>query len=258
MKSYRTLIATAEAGLGWIILNRPDKYNCFNEELMAEVKEALAEYAADHSIRVVAFRGEGKTFASGADIADLQRMTALDALFPTMQSLYSEIYHYPKPTIAAVHGYSLGGGMELAAACDLRIAADNVKFGLPECKLGVIPGAGGTQRLVRMLGEALVKELVFTGRMLSATEALNIGFVSRVVLKDELVQTAAELAASIAERSPLALRMAKMAINRSLDVSLDTGMMLENALQSVMFASEDKVEGVSAFLEKRKPQFPGK
>lgn len=255
MNQYETIYIDRIGYLGWIVLNRPVKYNCFNEKLMGEVMDALKNLEKDDNIRVIAFRGEGKTFASGADISDLQTMSALDALFPTMQALYQQIYHYPKPTIAAVQGYALGGGMELAASCDLRLAADNVKFGLPECKLGVIPGAGGTQRLVRLIGEAKVKELIFTGKMLNGHEALDLGFISSLVPVEELLTKTMELAESVAERSPLALKFAKIAINRSQDIPLETGLLMENMFQAILFSSPDKTEGVSAFLEKRKPHF---
>jgi enoyl-CoA hydratase/carnithine racemase len=258
MGPYETIQCRKADGLGWILLNRPGKYNAFDETIMAEIADALRVYRTDADTRVVVLKGNGKNFASGADIADLQRMSPADALFPTMQSLYDAIYHYPKPTIAAIHGYTLGGGMELAAACDIRIAADNAKFGLPECKLGVMPGAGGTHRLVRLLGEAKVKELVFLGDFLDAQEARRVGFVSMVVPQEELERAAAEAGRKMIEKAPLALLMSKIAIQRSHEIPLEVGQLLENASQAFLFSSADKKEGVLAFLEKRKPNFQGK
>ncbi|KKI91837.1 hypothetical protein WQ54_12770 [Bacillus sp. SA1-12] len=257
MQQFNTLEVQKKNYVGWIILNRPDKYNAFNEEMMAEIKDALSYFKNDKDVKVVSFKGTGKTFASGADIADLQKMTSLDALFPSMQPLYDLIYNYEKPTIAAIQGYAFGGGMELAAACDIRVATNNVKFGLPECKLGVMPGAGGTQRIVRLLGEAKVKELVFLGDVLDAHQAKQLGFVSEVVSQDELDETVLALAGKILERGSLALRVSKLAIQRSSDIPLEVGLLLENALQSFLFSTEDKQEGVAAFLEKRKPNFTG-
>jgi enoyl-CoA hydratase/carnithine racemase len=258
MGPYETIQCVRTAGLGWIYLNRPDKYNAFDETIMAEIADALEVYRTDAETRVVIFKGNGKNFASGADIAELRRMTPADALFPSMQSLYDKIYHYPKPTIAAIHGYTLGGGMELATACDIRIAAENARFGLPECKLGVMPGAGGTHRLVRLLGEAKVKELVLLGDFMNAQEALASGFVTSVVPPDELEHAAAEAGRKIIEKAPLALRLAKMAIQRSQEAPLEVGQLMENTMQAFLFSSADKKEGVAAFLEKRKPNFQGK
>ncbi|MED3728355.1 enoyl-CoA hydratase/isomerase family protein [Priestia filamentosa] len=257
MQKFNTIDVQQKNGIGWITLNRPDKYNAFNEEMMGEIKDALSYYKSDAEVKVVSFKGTGKTFASGADILDLQKMTPLDALFPSMQGLYDLIYNYEKPTIAAIQGYAFGGGMELAAACDIRVASDNVKFGLPECKLGVMPGAGGTQRLVRLLGEAKVKELVFLGEVLDAHQAKQLGFVSVVSSQDELEETVLELAEKIFERGSLALRVSKLSIQRSFDIPQEVGLLLENSLQSFLFSTKDKQEGVSAFLEKRKPDFKG-
>lgn len=173
-----------------------------------------------------------------------------------MQNLYSEIEKYEKPIIAAINGFALGGGCELAMACDLRIAAENAKLGLPELNLGIIPGAGGTQRLVSLVGLGKAKELIYTGEILDANAALDIGLVNKVVEQDDLLNAAIEMANKIINKGPLALRLAKLAINSTQNIS--AGLSIEALSQSILFASEDKYEGASAFLEKRKPSFKGK
>ena len=255
---YKYIQTKEDNGLAWIILNRPEIYNAFNDEMMEEIAQVLKTLEKEPGVKVIVFKGEGKAFASGADIESLKKMTPYDALFPKMQELYQQIYNFPKPTIAAINGYALGGGLELAISCDIRICAPNARFGLPECKLGVIPGAGGTQRLVRILGEAKVKELVFLGEFINAEQALNLGLVSAVVEKSELDQQVEQYAGQIMQRGPLALRLAKMAINLSEDISLNTGLFIENLAQSFLFGTEDKKEGVNAFLEKRLADFNGK
>ncbi|KJS82153.1 MAG: hypothetical protein JM58_15620 [Peptococcaceae bacterium BICA1-8] len=245
-------------GLAWIFLDRPQIYNAFNDEMMDEISSALKYLENNTEVKVLAITGNGKAFASGADIESLQKMTQFDALFPKMQDLYNQIYKFTKPTIAAVNGYALGGGLELAIACDIRVCSTNSKFSLPECKLGVIPGAGGTQRLVKILGEAKVKELVFLGRVIIAEEALRLGLVTDVVELERLEEKVQELFEVIIQRGPLALRLAKTAINLSDDISLEVGLMIENLSQAYLFGTEDKKEGVNAYLEKRKPNFQGK
>ncbi|WP_342433251.1 enoyl-CoA hydratase-related protein [Neobacillus sp. FSL H8-0543] len=246
-----------EESLYWIELNRPEAYNAFSDEMMDEIKAALTEAEGMKDVRVVIFSGKGKVFASGADIKELNEMSPIEALFPRMQSLYDFIYQFPKPTVAAIDGYALGGGMELAAACDLRIATGRSKFGLPECKLGVIPGAGGTHRLVKLIGEAKVKELVFLGDMIDGAEAEKIGFINFVVAETELKERVVDIAKKITEKAPIALRFAKQCIQRQADIPQEVGMLLENLSQAYLFSTKDKTEGVSAFIEKRKPLFSG-
>ncbi|MEH7746598.1 enoyl-CoA hydratase-related protein [Neobacillus drentensis] len=246
-----------EESLYWIELNRPDAYNAFCDEMMDEIKSALTEAEGMKDVRVVIFSGKGKVFASGADIKELNAMSPFEALFPRMQSLYDFIYQFPKPTVAVIDGYCLGGGMELAAACDLRIATGRSKFGLPECKLGVIPGAGGTHRLVKLIGEAKVKELVFLGDMMGCTEAKNIGFINFVVEENELKERIIDIAKKITEKAPMALRFAKQCIQKQADIPQEVGMLLENLSQAYLFSTKDKSEGVTAFIEKRKPFFIG-
>lgn len=252
-----SIMIRESGGLAWIILNRPEVHNAFDDRMMEEISQALKDLERDQAVRVVAFTGMGKVFASGADITALKDMTPLDALFPKMQELYSRIYNFPKPTIAAVNGYALGGGLELAISCDIRVSTPTARFGLPECKLGVIPGAGGTQRLVRILGEARVKEMVFLGDFINAEEALKLGLVTRIMESADLEKGVAEYSEKIRQKAPMALRLAKIAINLSEDVSLNVGLLMENLAQSYLFGTEDKQEGVNAFLEKRAPNFKG-
>ncbi|MBZ4655314.1 MAG: enoyl-CoA hydratase [Peptococcaceae bacterium] len=247
-----------EQGLGWIVLNRPEVFNAFNDEMMEEISQVLLQWEKDPDIKVVAFRGEGKAFASGRDIQSLQAMTIHDAYNPLMQKLYQQVYTFPKVTFAAVNGYALGGGLELAVSCDIRIATPRAKFALPECKLGVIPGAGGTQRLVRIIGEARVKELIFLGDMLKAEEAFQVGLVKEVVPEENLRERVKQLAQKVMEKAPISIQAAKMLVNHSHDVHLGMGLLLENITSSYVFATKDKEEGVQAFLEKRSPLFQGK
>ncbi|PLR76764.1 enoyl-CoA hydratase [Bacillus sp. V3-13] len=257
MERFISISHYNEDQLYWIELNRPDTYNAFSDEMMDEIKAALKKAEALSDVRVVVFSGKGKVFASGADIKELNEMSPLEALFPRMQSLYDFIYKFPKPTVAAIDGYALGGGMELAAACDIRIATARSKFGMPECKLGVIPGAGGTQRLVKLIGEVKVKELVFLGEMIDGAEAKSIGFINFLSEESELQERAVNIAKRIAEKAPMALRFAKECIQRQADIPQEVGMLLENLSQAYLFSTRDKKEGVTAFIEKRKPSFTG-
>lgn len=257
MERFINVTHYKEDYLYWIELDRPEAYNAFSDEMMDEIKAALIKAEGMNDVRVVIFSGKGKVFASGADIKELNEMSPLEALFPRMQSLYDFIYKFPKPTVAAIDGYALGGGMELAAACDLRIATGRSKFGLPECKLGVIPGAGGTQRLVKLIGESKVKELVFLGEMIDGAEAKSIGFINLLVEETELQERVVNVAKKITEKAPLALRFAKECIQRQADIPQEVGMLLENLSQAYLFSTRDKTEGVTAFFEKRKPIFSG-
>ena len=209
--------------------------------------------------RVLVITGAGDaSFVAGADIGDLNRRTVAEGLAAINSSLFVEIERFPRPTIAAVNGYALGGGCELALACDIRIAADGAKFGLPELGLGIIPGAGGTQRLPRIVGLGRAKHLVLTGTIIDAAAALRIGLVSDVVPAAELTERVTVLARRILRQGPLAARLAKLALNASARVDLDSGLLIETLAQGIAFGSDDKREGTSAFLEKRKPLFTGK
>ncbi|BBL79769.1 3-hydroxybutyryl-CoA dehydratase [Rubrobacter xylanophilus] len=257
---YETLLVeVGEDRVGTITLNRPEKRNALSSRVVSELREALRELGEDERVGVLVFTGAGeRAFAAGADITELREKTMLDALSPAMQALCEEIEGSDKPTIAAVNGYALGGGCELAMACDIRIAAENARFGLPEVSLGILPGAGGTQRLSRLIGKGRALELVMTGRLMDAREALSAGLVSRVVPQEELLSAAGELAAQILSRGPLAVRLARLAVRAGYEADQGTGLLIERLAQAVLFASEDKREGTAAFVEKRPPEFRGR
>lgn len=256
-REYKTIQWKLAEGIGLIIFNRPEKYNAMNEKMMEEISDLLNRYVNDKEVKVICFTGTGKSFLTGADINDLNQMTPLDALNPSMQALYEKIYNYPKPTVAGINGYALGGGMELAASCDIRIAGDKATFGMPECNLNVIPGAGGTQRLVRLLGEARAKELILLGDWVNAEQAKDIGFVTTVVQTDVLEEKILECGRKMIKRGPLALQLSKKAIHYSNEIPIEVGTYIENLSQAVLFSTKDKHEGVNAFIEKREPNFIG-
>ncbi len=259
MPDYETLVAEVEGRIGTITLNRPEKRNALSSQMVREMRGALAEFREDERVGAVVFTGAGEqAFAAGADIGELKEKTMLDALSSGMQAFYDEIEACEKPTIAAVNGYALGGGCELALACDIRVASENARFGLPETALAILPGAGGTQRLSRLIGKGRALELVMTGRFMDAQEALATGLVSRVVPQEELMGAVKETAERILARGPLAVRLAKLAVQAGYETDQRTGLLIERLAQAVLFASEDKREGVGAFVEKRRPEFRGR
>jgi enoyl-CoA hydratase len=260
LAEYETVLTRAEGGVGWITVNRPDVRNALNTQVLGDFRQALVEFRHDREVGVVVFTGAGeKSFAAGADISELRERTALDALSSTMQSVYDEIEAYEKPTIAAVNGYALGGGCELAMACDIRIASANARFGLPEVTLSIIPGAGGTQRLGRLVGKGKAIEMTLTGQVIDAGEALRIGLVTQVAEDVEaLADRVRGIAGKILEKGPLAVRLAKLAIQAGSETDQKTGLVIERLAQAVLFETEDKREGTSAFLEKREPRFQGR
>lgn len=254
----RIRVQTAD-GVATLIVDRPEARNAIDRRTTEELERALANLEGDEGIGVVILTGGGeKVFVSGADIRDLKERTRFDALEARNSRLFRRIQVLEKPTIAAVNGYALGGGCELALACDLRIASTRARFGFPEVGLGIIPSAGGTQRLPRLIGLSRATELILTGRIIEAEEALRIGLVSRIAKPGELLPAASELAGQLLKRGPLALRLAKQALRAALDLPLDAGLDYESALQATLFESEDKLEGMTAFLEKREPRFRGK
>jgi len=259
--AYNTLLYEKENGLSIITLNRPKDLNALNSELLGELCSLLDEIAADESARVVIIIGSGdKAFVAGSDVKEMQPKTSVTIReFVLANRLALEkIERLPKPVIAAINGYALGGGCELAMACDLRIAAESARFGQPEINLGIIPGAGGTQRLSRLIGIAKAKELIFTGDMIDAGTALSLGLVNKVVPQASLLAEAKALGAKLAAKSGTALALAKAAINSAWQTTLATGLDMEMQNFSLAFATEDQKEGMSAFIEKRKPQFKGK
>ncbi len=258
---YNTLIYEKKDNIGVVTVNRPDKLNALSNELTEELQHILDEIEKDVDLRVVVITGAGdKAFVAGADINELVERDALKGrdVSRFRQALFARIENLPVPVIAAVNGYALGGGLELALACNIRIASEKAQFGAPEVKLGIIPGDGGTQRLPRLVGLGRAMELVLTGDFIDAQEAHRIGLVNRVVSPDELMESVMTLAKKIASRPPLAVKYAKEAVNRSQEGDTASGYALESYLHALACTTEDKKEGVTAFLEKRKGQFKGK
>ena len=242
-----------------VTVNRPDKRNALNDQVRTDIKAAIRRAAADAAVRAVILTGAGdKAFIAGADIAEFEGKTPVQQWRDMSNDpVYDVPEECPKPVIAAVNGFCLGGGMELALACDIRIASGNAKFGQPEVNLGIIPGGGGTQRLPRAIGVAAALRLILTGEMIEAAEAHRLGIVSEVCAAAELMPRALALAELIASKSPVAVASAKQATRAALSLPLDEGLRLERSLFAMCFASQDKIEGVKAFLEKRTPEFPG-
>ena len=246
--------------IAWLTINRPEKRNALDGATRSQLLEALEALRSSHEVRVVVITGAGdKAFVAGADIAEFEGRSAADQ-FRVMSapSIFEAVDAFPKPVIAMINGFALGGGLELAMACDIRIAADTARVGQPEVSLGIIPGGGGTQRLPRLVGTGAAYKLLFTGELIDAAEALRIGLVDEVVPTGRLRERVGILATAIAEKSPVALQLVKEAVRASLRSPLDEGLRQERALFGVAFASEDKIEGVRAFLEKRKAEFKGR
>ena len=254
---YKYIIAERADRIGIVKINRPDVYNAVNVEAILELEHAMKDLNDDKSVYVVIITGEGKAFVSGSDISRLKTMDAIAAreYSQTGQRVLSYIENMEKPVIAAVNGFALGSGCELAMACDIRIASEKAKFGQPEVKLGLIPGHAGTQRLARLVGVGKAKELIFTGDTIDAQEALRIGLVNQVVNPEALIEEAKNLANKILEVSPTAVRIAKTVINRGVDANLTTANSYETEAFSILFSTEDAKEGMNAFLEKRKPNW---
>lgn len=241
-----------------IQLNRPKDLNALNLQLMQELRDALQRLDKMAEIKVIIITGNEQAFAAGADIKQMADKTAIDMLMIDQFSTWDQIRKTKKPIIAAVSGFALGGGCELAMTCDMIIASETAKFGQPEIKIGVMPGAGGTQRLTKAIGKAKAMELVLTGRFISGEEAQRYGLVNKVVPTEFYLKEAVQLATEIAQMSPIAIQLAKEAVNRSFETHLDEGLQFERKNFYLAFASEDQKEGMKAFVEKRKPEYRGK
>ena len=247
-----------EKHIALIRLNRPKELNALNLQLMGEVRDALIQLDKDDGVRVIVLTGNEKAFAAGADIKQMAGKTAIDMLITDQFSTWDQIRKTKKPIIAAVAGFAIGGGCEMAMLCDMIIAGENAKFGQPEIKLGVMPGAGGTQRLTRAVGKARAMEMVLTGKFISADEALRYGLINKVVPDELYLAEALKLAREIAEMSPIAVQLAKEAVNKAYDTHLQEGLFFERKNFYMLFASEDQKEGMAAFIEKRKAEFKGR
>jgi enoyl-CoA hydratase len=259
--SYENVVVAKEEGIGVISVNRPKALNALNSATLKELSAALDEVLAAADVKVLIITGAGdRSFVAGADISEMAGYNTLqgECFAELGQGVMFKVEKCPKPVIAAINGFALGGGCELAMACDIRLASDKLKIGQPEVKLGVLPGFGGTQRLARIVGPGKAKEIIFSGDTYDAAEALRIGLVDRVFLADKLMEEAKKLAKTIASRGQIAVRMAKDCINASMDVSMADGCMLERKAFALSFSTEDRTEGMKAFLEKREPKFTGK
>jgi|SRR5579863_248331 len=253
--AHETIIVETHGKVGLIRLNRPQALNALNAKLMEEVNAALAAFEADSGIGAIVLTGSEKAFAAGADIKEMRDKTYMDAFLNDFIGGWDGVARARKPIIAAVAGFALGGGCEVAMMCDFIIAAETAKFGQPEIKLGVIPGAGGTQRLARFVGKSKAMDLVLTGRMMDAAEAERCGLVSRVVPADKLVEEAIKTAAGIAALSLPSVMLAKESVNRAFETTLAEGVRFERRVFHSLFATEDQREGMAAFVEKRAPAF---
>jgi len=247
-----------QPSIALIQLNRPKELNALNLELMGELRDALKALDANEAVRVIVITGNEKAFAAGADIKQMAGKSAIDMLMADQFSTWDQIRKTRKPIIAAVSGFALGGGCELAMTCDMIIASETARFGQPEIKIGVTPGAGGTQRLTEAIGKARSMEMVLTGKFISAEEASDYGLINRVVPVEIYLEEAMKLAKDIAEMSPIAAMLAKESVNRSFETHLDEGLHFERKNFYLAFASEDQKEGMQAFVEKRKPNYKGK
>ena len=257
MSSFTTIISETHEGVGLIRLNRPKALNALNSTLMTELIEALKSFDADDKVGAMVITGNERAFAAGADIKEMAEASAVDMLKRDTIALYDGIRQIKKPVIAAVSGWCLGGGNELALSCDMIVASESARFGQPEINIGVIPGAGGTQRLTRAVGKAIAMEMVLNNRTLTAEEAAQYGLVNRVVPVVGYLDEALELASEIATRAPLAVQLGKEAVNHAFESFLEDGLANERRAFYFLFATEDQKEGMKAFVEKRAAQWKG-
>ncbi|MGD0722452.1 MAG: enoyl-CoA hydratase [Roseiarcus sp.] len=256
--THQTILVETHGRVGLVRLNRPQALNALNQALIDELNAALAAFERDGDIGAVVLTGSEKAFAAGADIKEMRDKTYMDAYLDDFITSWEGVARLRKPIIAAVAGFALGGGCELAMMCDFILAADTARFGQPEIKLGVIPGAGGTQRLTRFVGKSKAMEMCLTGRMMDAAEAERAGLVSRVIPADRLIEEALKVAASIAALSAPSVMIAKECVNRAYETTLAEGVRFERRVFHSLFATEDQKEGMAAFAEKRAPAFKGR
>lgn len=256
--AYKLILTRVENGVGVVQFNRPKALNALNRQMMAEVIDALEAYDRDNTIGCIIITGNIRAFAAGADIKEMATATPVTMLDNPFIDYWDRLRRMAKPVVAAVSGFALGGGCELAMACDMIIASETARFGQPEINLGVIPGAGGTQRMARAVGKALAMEIVLNGRFLKAQEALHYGLVNRVVPAERYLEEAIKFSAEIASRAPVAIRMGKEAVNAAFEMSLQSGLAHERRLFYMLFATDDQKEGMDAFVNKRKANWQGK
>lgn len=257
---YKTIILEKKDGIAYLTLNRPEVFNAMSEQMISEFGHAIAELHEDETVKVVIITGAGKAFQSGADIEELSRMNPIQILRWNQGVVenFDALEKMRQPVIAAINGFALGGGLELALACTIRTASEKARMGLPEVKLGIIPGAGGTQRLPRLVGKGIAAEIILTGEIIDAQEAFRIGLVNKVVPPDELMKTSEELAKKIIANGPVAVSLAKDAIEVGKNLPLDAAIQYAQKNCITCFATEDMKEGTAAFLEKREATFKGR
>lgn len=258
MPAYEHVLSTTDGPVGIVTLNRPKQLNALARPLMTELVDALEQHDADPDIRAIVITGGPTVFAAGADIKEMADATPVDMLVRNNIGLWDRLKKVSKPLIAAVAGYALGGGCELAMLCDIIIAAENARFGQPEINIGLIPGAGGTQRLTRTLGKYVACDVILTGRMLGAEEAYQRGLVTRVVPQELIVDEAVRLAKELAKRPPISLRLAKESITRAFEGRVDDGIEFERKAFYLLFATSDAHEGMHAFIDRRQPSYEGR
>lgn len=256
--AYTSILVETRGRVGLVTLNRPQALNALNHALMHELMDALDAFDKNDAVGAMVIAGNDKAFAAGADIKEMADESALDMTRNDHLAVFGRIRTIRKPVIAAVSGWALGGGCELALSCDMIVASDTAKFGLPEVTIGVIPGAGGTQRLIRAVGKSIAMEMILNDRKINAQEALHFGLANRVVPVSDYLNDALKLAEEIASRAPLAVRAAKRAINHSYESFLGDGLAEEKQIFYNLFGTEDQKEGMKAFVEKRKPNWAGK
>jgi enoyl-CoA hydratase len=258
LTSYKNILVTTEEQIGIVTLNRPSVLNALSHELMEELVDALAKFDTNDGVRAIVLTGSERSFAAGADIKEMSDETSVSIMLKDRFATWDKVKNIKKPIIAAVSGFALGGGCELAMTCDIIIASETAQFGQPEINIGVIPGAGGTQRLTRAVGKHKAMEMILTGRPMTAHEAYNRGLVNLVVPAETYLQTAKNLAKEIASKPPVAVRLAKEAILKTFDAPISEGLEFERKNFYMLFSSQDQKEGMKAFLEKRAANFVGR
>ncbi|MBM3153351.1 MAG: enoyl-CoA hydratase [Chloroflexi bacterium] len=256
--SYTSILTETHGRVGLVRLNRPQAMNALNRDLLAELCQALADFDADDGIGAIVISGSEKAFAAGADIKAMAEASLVEMVRSSFVELFDGLRRVRKPVVAAVSGYALGGGCEIALACDLVVASETAKFGQPEVTIGVIPGAGGTQRLAHAIGKALAMEMVLNNRTLTAQEALHFGLVNRVTPVERFLDEALAMAAELAGRAPLAVRLGKEMVNKAYELPLNEALEAERRSFYMLFATQDQKEGMKAFIEKRKPEWKGR
>lgn len=257
---YKNIVFEKIDGIGYVTLNRPKALNALSMEVLSELEDVFRNIEQDDAVKVVIITGEGRAFVAGADISQMVDLTGIEGQEMMKQGakVMGLIESISKPVIGAINGFALGGGCELAMACDIRVASENAQFGQPEVNLGIIPGFGGTQRLPRLVGKGMGKYMIMTADYINAEEALKIGLVEKVVAPEELMKTCEEIARKIMSKAPIAIKASKIAINNGIMLDLATGVALEGEACGAPFCSEDRIEGMKAFLEKRKAEFNNK